>query len=165
LENPEGKLLPGMTARVDFLVKSATNVLEVSNAALRYKPSAEVLAQFGAATTSKDAPKTSGSAPATGAGGGADGMRARKDQGGGAGNGFGMLYYLDTQGKLQVAHVHTGITDGATTEVQDQNVTEGMKVIDGLASTTTTASQKKAVNPLGGAPQGGAGPGRGGGGF
>jgi len=161
LENPDGKLLPGMTARVDFLVKSATNVLEVSNAALRYKPSAEVLAQFGAATTSKDAPKTSGSAPATGAGGGADGMRARKDQGGGAGNGFGMLYYLDTQGKLQVAHVHTGITDGATTEVQDQNVTEGMKVIDGLASTTASTSQKPVAtpsNPLGGSqPRNGAG--------
>ena len=63
LENPDGKLLPGMTARVDFLVKSATNVLKVSNAALRYKPSAEVLAQFGAATTSKDATTTTGSNP------------------------------------------------------------------------------------------------------
>jgi hypothetical protein len=87
-------------------------------------------------------------------------MRARKDQGSGAGNGFGMLYYLDTQGKLQVARVHTGISDGASTEVQDQNVTEGMKVIDGLASTTASASQKPAAtpsNPLGGSQQGGSG--------
>ena len=51
LENPDGKLLPGMTARVDFLVKSAVNVLKVANAALRYKPSDEVLAQLGAAPT------------------------------------------------------------------------------------------------------------------
>jgi HlyD family secretion protein len=153
LENPDGKLLPGMTARVDFVVKSATNVLKVSNAALRYKPSAEALAQFGAATTSKDATTTTGSNPATGTGGGAGGMRARKDQGSGAGNGFGMLYYLDTQGRLQVARVHTGISDGASTEVQDPNVTEGMKVIDGLASTTASTSQKPAAtpsNPLGG---------------
>jgi HlyD family secretion protein len=164
LENPDGKLLPGMTARVDFLVKSATNVLKVSNAALRYKPSAEVLAQFGAATTSKDATAATGSKPATGTGGGAGGMRARKDQGSGAGNGFGMLYYLDTQGKLQVARVHTGISDGASTEVQDQNVTEGMKVIDGLASTTASTSQKPAAtpsNPLGGSQQSSGARGRG----
>ncbi len=43
VENPDGKLLPGMTARVDFLVRSAVNVLKVANAALRYRPSAELL--------------------------------------------------------------------------------------------------------------------------
>jgi HlyD family secretion protein len=163
-ENPDGKLLPGMTARVDFLVKSATNVLKVSNVALRYKPSAEVLAQFGAATTSKDATTTTGSSPTTGTGGGAGGMRARKDQESGAGDGFGMLYYLDTQGKLQIARVHTGISDGASTELQGQNVTEGMKVIDGLASTTASTSQKSAAtpsNPLGGSQPSGGPPSRG----
>jgi HlyD family secretion protein len=164
LENPDGKLLPGMTARVDFLVKSATHVLKVSNAALRYRPSAEVLARFGAATTSKDATTTTGSSPATGTGGGAGGMRARKDQGSGAGGGLGMLYYLDTQGKLQSARVHTGISDGASTELQGQNVTEGMKVIDGLASTTASTAQKSAAtpsNPLGGSQPSGGPPGRG----
>src|SRR5712691_4782025 len=38
VDNPQGKLLPGMTARVDFLTKAATNVLKVSNAALRFHP-------------------------------------------------------------------------------------------------------------------------------
>jgi HlyD family secretion protein len=164
LENPDGKLLPGMTARVDFLVKSATHILKVSNAALRYRPSAEVLAQFGAETMSKDATTTTGSNPATGAGGGAGGMRARKNQGSGAGNGFGMLYSLDTQGKLQVARVHTGISDGASTEVLDPNVTEGLKVIEGLASTTASTSQKEAAvpgNPMGGGQQNSGARGRG----
>jgi HlyD family secretion protein len=36
--NPQGKLLPGMTARASFLTKSAENVLQVPNAALRFKP-------------------------------------------------------------------------------------------------------------------------------
>ena len=36
--NPEGKLLPGMTARVEFLVDSAQDVLKVPNAALRFRP-------------------------------------------------------------------------------------------------------------------------------
>ena len=166
LENPDGKLLPGMTARVDFLVKSATNVLKVSNAALRYRPSAEVLARFGAATTttSTDATTTTGSSPATATGGGVGGMRARTDQGSGAGDGLGMLYYLDTQGKLQIARVHTGISDGASTELQGQNVAEGMKVIDGLASTTASTSQKSAAtpsNPLGGSQPSGGPPSRG----
>ena len=164
LENPDGKLLPGMTARVDFLVKSATNTLKVSNAALRYKPSAEVLAQFGAATTSKDATTTSGLNPVKGTGGGDGGMRARKTQESGAANSFGTLYYLDKKGQLQVARVHTGISDGASTEVQDSNVTSGMEVIDGLASTTASTSQKPATtlsNPLGGSQQSSGGRGRG----
>ena len=60
LENPEGKLLPGMTARVDFLVKSAENVLKAPNAALRYKPSDEVLARFGTAPASGNTGTTAG---------------------------------------------------------------------------------------------------------
>jgi HlyD family secretion protein len=156
LENPDGRLLPGMTARIDFLVKSASNVLMVSNAALRYKPSAEVLTQFGAAAKSQDATTTTGSNPATETGGRAGGMRSRKDQGSGGGNSFGTLHYLDTQGKLQVVRVRTGISDGAWMEVQDPNVTEGMRFIDGIASTTASNSQKPAAtpgNPLGGSQQ------------
>jgi HlyD family secretion protein len=38
VDNAQGKLLPGMTARVNFLTKSAEDVLKVSNAALRFKP-------------------------------------------------------------------------------------------------------------------------------
>jgi HlyD family secretion protein len=38
VENPELKLLPGMTARVEFLVDSAAGVLKVPNAALRFRP-------------------------------------------------------------------------------------------------------------------------------
>lgn len=37
-DNSRGKLLPGMTARVDFLTKSAENVIRVPNAALRFRP-------------------------------------------------------------------------------------------------------------------------------
>jgi HlyD family secretion protein len=164
LENPDGKLLPGMTARVDFLVKSAVNVLKVTNAALRYKPSDEVLAQIGAALTPKDATTPAGSSPTAG---GAGAVRARRDQSsgpGGNGSGLGTLYSLAADGKLQVARVRTGISDGASTEVQGQDVSEGMRVIDGLASTKTVASQVPA-NPLGGAQQGAAGRPRGGGGF
>jgi len=167
LENPDGKLLPGMTARVDFLVKSAVDVLKVANAALRYKPSDEVLAQFGVAAMSRDATTTSGSDPTARTGSASSVMRARRDQGSasGSGSGFGTLYSLAADGKLQVARVHTGISDGASTEVQGRDVSEGMRVIDGIASTKRAASAVPAANPLGGAPQAAQGRPRGGGGF
>jgi HlyD family secretion protein len=38
--NPAGKLLPGMTATVDFVIERAENALLVPNAALRFVPSA-----------------------------------------------------------------------------------------------------------------------------
>ncbi|MCL2067308.1 MAG: efflux RND transporter periplasmic adaptor subunit [Treponema sp.] len=40
VENLDGSLLPGMTCAVDFIVERSENVLTVSNAALRYQPSA-----------------------------------------------------------------------------------------------------------------------------
>jgi hypothetical protein len=75
------------------------------------------------------------------------------------------LYFLDARGKLQVARVQTGISDGASTEIRGQDVHEGMKVIDGLASLKAASSESPAANPLGGSQQGGSARPRGGGGF
>src|SRR5436190_8008144 len=55
VENPRGKLLPGMTARVNFLTKSAENVFNVPNAALRFKPAATTAATKPATTTTTTA--------------------------------------------------------------------------------------------------------------
>lgn len=38
VSNPEGKLLPGMTANVKLVVAEKPNVLKISNAALRFRP-------------------------------------------------------------------------------------------------------------------------------
>jgi HlyD family secretion protein len=46
VDNPDGKLLPGMTANVDFLTGSAQNVLLVPNAALRFRPTEAMLAEM-----------------------------------------------------------------------------------------------------------------------
>jgi HlyD family secretion protein len=166
LENPDGKLLPGMTARVDFLVNSVSNVLKVANAALRYRPSAELLTRLGATPTLADTTTSSGSDRSTRVAASSGGLRARRDQATGSGRGTasGALYSLDSHGRLRVAHVLTGISDGATTEVRGHELSEGMKVIDGVAS-TTSASPRPAANPLGGAQQAGSGRGRPGGAF
>jgi HlyD family secretion protein len=146
LENAEGKLLPGMTARVDFLVKSAEHVLKVPNAALRYRPSEAVLSRFTTAPVSPPPARARG----------AEGALARRPMGSASGNGTGTLYALDGSGMLQAERVRTGISDGFFTEVMGQRVTEGMKVIDDVAS----ASQQPAAaasNPMGGAQQSGRG--------
>jgi HlyD family secretion protein len=165
LANPEGKLLPGMTARVDFLVKSAENVLKVANAALRYKPSEEVIARLGAPPAAKDTrtrtPSPAGARP----GGGADAARGRRGEAGAAGGGSGTLYTLDAKGGLQIARVRTGISDGAFTELLGENVPEGTKVIDGISSASSQPAAA-ATNPMAApSPQRGRGGPPGGGGF
>ena len=44
--NTDGALLPGMTATVDFEVAKAADVLMVANAALRFRPTAEMTARY-----------------------------------------------------------------------------------------------------------------------
>jgi HlyD family secretion protein len=114
-DNSKGKLLPGMTARVNFLTKVADNVLHVSNAALRFKPAAAGNATA-AAIPSQRSPGERGGARS------------------------GTLYYLDPKGIVTSVNVQTGITDGTTTEVSGTGVQAGLKVITGTISATQAAT-------------------------
>ncbi len=107
VDNPEKKLLPGMTATVSIIVGEAKNVLRVSNAALRFTPnlSAEEIdkiakemrdrmmaqrqaqgGQAGAAPQGTGANSPAGAAPA-GTSGGQAGQAMFNRQGGGAQSG------------------------------------------------------------------------------
>jgi HlyD family secretion protein len=119
-DNSKGKLLPGMTARVNFLTKVADNVLHVSNAALRFKPAAAGNATAGNATAA--------AIPS---------QRSRDERGGAR---SGTLYYLDPKGIVTSVKVQTGITDGTTTEVSGTGVQAGLKVITGTISATQAAT-------------------------
>jgi HlyD family secretion protein len=184
VENPERKLLPGMTARVDFMVRTAENVLKVANAALRFRPTEDLLQQLGpipspsprreggAAREQGSPPEGTGSPSAgapdesrrggrTGRGpGGGRGFEGAREGGGGPRRSFGTLYSLGPDGKLKVSRVRTGISDGVSTEIEGGGVTEGMQVIVGLASAAPAANTQRPPNPLGGG-QGGQGGGRG----
>jgi len=141
--NTDGKLLPGMTARVQFLTKQADNVLKVSNSALRYKPTdVELVALKAAQQATATATATSTTSTAT--------STARSGRNGGTRTGssnFGTLYYLDVNGKLAVARVKTGINDGSTTEITGKTVKEGMKVIAGTVSPTATTTAQTSTAP------------------
>ena len=120
VDNSGGKLLPGMTARAKFLTKSAENVLEVANSALRFKPAAGV--------QPASTPRPQRPAGAT------RGTRPQRD----AKPSFGTLYSVDANGKLTATRVRTGITDGTNTEIRGRDLKEGMQVI---AGTTVTAAE------------------------
>lgn len=140
VDNEQGKLLPGMTARASFLTKSAENVLKVANAALRYKPTDAELATLKAAPASQT---TTSTATAANGGGAQQKQRTRS----GSSN-SGTLYYLDNVNKLAVTHVRTGINDGTTTEISGKDLSDGMKVIAGTVSSTQTAQTTTSASPF-----------------
>jgi HlyD family secretion protein len=170
LENPNGVLLPGMTATVEFITGSASNVLTVPNLALRYRPSPEELAKAGipATDTTRRQPGGGGAgtpggaapgapgAPAAGApaaGQGAGGAGGRGGAGGAAGSAgqrprrvgggvgsSGTLYTLDATGKLKAIRVRVGLSDGQRTQVTSDSLQAGMQVIVGTASATSAAT-------------------------
>ena len=140
VENASSKLLPGMTATVEFLTETATDALIVPNAALRFRP-ADVAATAGAAqqataartggaTRGASATRTAGTGAARAGGTGAPSTGARTAT---RGANAGMLWYQDKDGTVKGIRVRTGITDGQKTVVTGDAVTEGMQIIIGAA--------------------------------
>jgi HlyD family secretion protein len=158
VDNAQNKLLPGMTARVDFLTKSANDVLKVSNAALRFKPTDAQLTELGvtkAATPARTSSTGTNGATSTMSDTDRAARRAAWQKTGGTRPQSATLYYLDKDGHVATARVRTGISDGTSTEVQGRTLTAGMKIIAGINSgaTQTTASTSTAASPFGGASQ------------
>jgi len=157
VDNSDGRLRPGMTATVEFLIKKVENVFKVPNTALRFRPNEEMMAQMqaSAGAESQGAPGGQGGAPGAAPGAaaqGGPGAQGRPQGGPGAqgaqgGGGFpgqggrpaggasnrGTLWYLDATGAIKMARVTTGITDGSQTEISGEGLEEGMQVIAGVS--------------------------------
>jgi HlyD family secretion protein len=160
VKNPQGKLLPGMTATVEFLTATANNVLVVPNAALRIRPTPEMLqaAGFSAKRDSTAAKRdTTGGANAGGRPAG-DSTRARGNWSGARAGGAGgaaartnsaLLWVEGANGALKPIRVHTGLSDGQNTEVTGTGLTEGMQVITNLGvAATAQAAAPAASSPF-----------------
>ncbi|MGK2935307.1 MAG: hypothetical protein ACSLFE_08730, partial [Gemmatimonadaceae bacterium] len=177
VDNASGKLLPGMTATVDFLTGAAKNVLLVPNAALRVRPSMAMLEQVRgqmevARNGARDTTRRRDSGTATdsarraqfiaarrqagGGGGGPGGAQARPGAGTQRPNDMVMLWYVDKDGKLGAARVRTGLSDGQKTEVRGEGITEGMQVIIAVTQSDQPAG---AASPFQAAGQTRRGPG------
>ena len=162
VQNPDGKLLPGMTATVQFLTGSATNVLEVPNAALRFRPSADMLAAAGITQPATGASRSDTSrkgAAGTGTSRSAQGATAGKATSGTTPRAPGAtLWYVGKNGALAMTRVRTGLTDGQSTEVSGSGIAAGMQVIigaaqPGQATTPASSGAARTTNPF--QPQGG----------
>jgi HlyD family secretion protein len=169
-----------MTARTNFLTKSADNVLKVANAALRFKPSEAELAALKAkepksddstarmatATTASTTTITTATTTVTTTIASSSPGQGRASRGPRTGSSrFGTLYYLDAKGNLAMTGVRTGITDGSMTEISGKNVSEGMKVISGTVSATQPAQTATSATPFQSGQQQGGGRGGARGGF
>ena len=157
LDNPDKKLLPGMTATVSIIVGEAKNVLRVSNSALRFTPELspqelekmqqEMRDRFTAQRQAQGG-QAGGTAPNAGGqrtlGQGGQGTFAR--QGGQGGQGrpqMPRVYMEDKDGKLKMVIVRTGVSDTMYTEIVRSELKEGDVVISGSTTSTTAANQNR----------------------
>jgi HlyD family secretion protein len=170
VDNADGKLLPAMTATVEFIVAQATDVLKVPNAALRVQPTDVMRATVAAARAQRDdaraatqlagvatpttgtpgtgTPTTPGARGAAGPGTGAGmGAGAGARSGSGAGDSTrGALWYVDEGGRPAMIPVRIGLTDGQYTEISGPEVVAGMQVIAGVIGGSATGAA--APNPF-----------------
>ena len=131
--NPDLKLKPGMTANVSIIVARKDNVLQIKNAALRYRP-AEAGQASPQSTTSEG-----GSRPP-------DVMR--HGMGGRERATSGRTVYILSDSRPAPVQIKTGISDGIVTEVIE-GLKEGDRVVTAeLASKSQPASTP--ANPFSG---------------
>jgi HlyD family secretion protein len=130
VSNPELKLKPGMTANVSIIVAHKDNVLQIKNAALRYRPPDATPVETRKTVTSR------AGRPATGRGGGSQQGAQRT------------VYALPSgASRPEPRQIKTGISDGIMTEVVE-GLKEGDRVVTAeLAS--AAAGPSPPANPFG----------------
>ena len=135
VSNPDLKLKPGMTANVSIIVAHKDNVLQIKNAALRYRPAEAAPAEMSSSKAASGGPtsRTPGGAQ-RGAG------RERRPS--------ERTVYVLSGGQPNPVQIKTGISDGVVTEVIE-GLKEGDRVVTAeLASKPAAASTP--ANPFSG---------------
>jgi len=135
VDNKDLKLKPGMTANVSIIIAHKDNVLQLKNAALRYRP-ADATPEPRAASA-QAGPRQGGSAggqrPAAGA-------RERRPE---------RTVYTLSFNQPKPVQIKTGISDGIVTEVTD-GLKEGDKVVTAELSSAASPSGSPPTNPFSG---------------
>src|SRR6184192_1748901 len=124
VNNADLKLKPGMTANVSIIIAHKDNVLQLKNAALRFRPP-----EAAASAQPRSTSSPSGQRPTA--------ARERKPD---------RTVYILSYGRPKSAQIKTGISDGIVTEV-----TEGSKEGDRVVTAElSSASASPPVNPFSG---------------
>ncbi|HET8937076.1 MAG TPA: efflux RND transporter periplasmic adaptor subunit [Polyangiales bacterium] len=141
--NPELKLRPGMTANVTFVYADQQEALRTVNAALRFKPSAELLKaakppETGGKPGSPEAAPEASGGPAKPRGS-ARGRREPTNTG-------RTLWVLRGQ-TPQPVNVKLGITDGTHTEIVEGGLREGDLVITDVVGGSDSGGSPRSGGP------------------
>ncbi|HEV2965342.1 MAG TPA: efflux RND transporter periplasmic adaptor subunit [Chthoniobacterales bacterium] len=131
VDNKDLKLKPGMTANVSVIIEHKDNVLQLKNAALRFRP------PDAAAAPAPTQPRPAGSSGSQGQR--PAGARERKPE---------RTVYVLSFGRPKPVQIKTGISDGIVTEVTE-GLKEGDKVVTAELSSPATSSPPPA-NPFSG---------------
>jgi HlyD family secretion protein len=133
--NPDLKLKPGMTANCTFIWADRDDALRIPNAALRFRPPAEMLAQLnpGAGTGQRVQGASAEAAQAGGA--------ARRRPAGGAPDPDRKTVWILRAGTPQPVVIRTGVSDGSLTEVVEGELHEGDLVITDMSGGSSGAQQ------------------------
>jgi HlyD family secretion protein len=120
--NPSLELKPGMTANVRIEIARRDNAMRMPNAALRFRPSAEMLADDG--DTMPPVQKSE----------------------------RGRSVWIVSDGKLQPVPVTVGITDGVNTELVGDSLALGTELVTAVTSGDTAAAtvRPQTSNPFAG---------------
>jgi HlyD family secretion protein len=121
VSNPDLKLKPGMTANVSIIAARKDNVLQIKNAALRYRPT-----EAGAAEVGSRSPSSRG-------GRGSGGRERTTSE---------RTVYVLSGSRPTPAQIKTGISDGVVTEV-----VEGLKEGDLVVTAEMAAKSQPASTP------------------
>lgn len=139
-DNRSGRLLPYLSANVQFELNRRRDVLLVPSAALRWQPSrGQVAAQFQetAAASAAHNDTFEGARP------GPD-LSNREPAGGNAPQ-RGILWIPDGE-QVRPLRVCLGLTDGVMTEVEGDQLTEGLEIVTGLQN--RAAESSNTTNPF-----------------
>ncbi len=133
--NPELKLKPGMTANCTFVWAERDDALRVPNAAMRFRPPADLLAQLSPAAAGGRRAQA-GSAEAA-AGNGAP----RRGPAAAGGDPDRKTVWVLRNGKPVPVVFVAGVSDGSLTEVAQGDISEGDLVITDMTGGTSGGQQ------------------------
>jgi HlyD family secretion protein len=164
--NPELRLKPGMTATVTAVWAQSDDALRVPNAALRFRPTPDLLAAADPAAASPTAAGEGhrhgarGQKPGEGGPGATEAAAApaaASAPGGPAKANLSKQVYVLRPGRLEAVPVQTGITDGSFTEVLGGALKEGESVVTETTGVGAEAPKSPGASPLGPQPPPGGG--------
>ena len=129
-DNSDGKLLPYLTANVKFIMGRLNNILMVPNAALRWSPRLEQIApgyNGGLATGSGGTPSPGNDPPA----------ETRRNS----------TVWLPRDNFVRPVTVRLGLSDGTVTEVQSDDLKEGLEIVVGEQQNITDDATTNPFTP------------------